>query len=77
MEVVEQEEATGEIIHNNIPEEIDTGEVNEKAKIQDIHFKVTLGENNTAIDLECKKRKENFEKSSRMAKRLRMTKYQE
>ena len=26
MEVVEQEEATGEIIHNNIPEEMDTGD---------------------------------------------------
>ena len=77
MEVVEQEEAPWEIIHNNIPEEIDTGEVNEKAKIQDIHFKVTLGENNTAIDLECKKRNGKFEKSSRVAKRLRITKSQE
>ena len=49
---------------------MDTGEVNEKAE-------VTLGGNNTTIDLECKKRKGKFEKSSRMAKRLRMIKYQE
>ena len=62
MEIVLEEEAKEKRL------EMDTGDMSEK-----VNFQVAFGMNNTAIDLECRKRNGKFENSSRVAKRLRKT----